>query len=91
MSGWYDSDVPVEYKDLKTSLYQESSKLSGSEIGTRGDIYKSNFLHHIFYKDVHTLTKGNTLEIKSFCYRFGDDYSLLYFNAYDAQLSLLGL
>ena len=64
--------------------------VSGKEFVTDGDTYARSFLHHIFHEDVMSLTKGETLEIKSLCDGFGDDCSYLYFKAYNAQVSLLG-
>lgn len=90
-SSWYDSrNIPAGNHNLKTWMYKANSKVSGTEVVTDADIYAKSFLHHIFFEDVMTLTLGETLELKSYCDGFGDDYSFLFFNAFDAQISLLG-
>ena len=90
-SSWLDSrNIPAGNHDLKTWMYKAYSKVSGTEFVTDGDIYAKSVLHHIFHESVMDLKKDETLELKSLCKGFGDDYSYLYFNAFDAQISLLG-
>ena len=90
-STWYNTEnVPAGNHKLKTSLLKESSKVSGTEFVTDGDTIVKSLPHSIFYEDVMSLTKEETLELKSICDEFGDNYSLLYFNAFDAQISLHG-
>ena len=57
---------------------------------TDGDIYAKNFPHHIFSQKVLDLLVGEELNLKSWCDEFGDDYTLLHFYAYDAEITLLG-
>ena len=90
-SSRYDTmNVPAGNHKLKTWLYKGSSKLSNREVVSDGDIYAEGFPQHIFYKEVMGLTSGDVLKLKSWCDKFGDNYSLLFFNAFDAQISLLG-
>ena len=90
-SSWYDiENVPAGNHKVKTTLRKESSIVSGTEFVTDGDTYAKSLPHNILYEDVNSLTKGETLELKSICDEFGDNYSLLYINAFEAQISLLG-
>ena len=87
-STWYDTlNIPAGNHKLKTSLRKERSKVSGTEFVTDGDTYAKNLPHYVFYEDLMSLTKGEKLELKSICDEFGDLYSLLHFNAFDAQIS----
>ena len=88
-SGWYYS-WDATNKKLKTWLYKGSSNISSTEVITDGDIYAHSFPHHIIFKEVMDLTSGDVLRLKSWCDGFGDNYSLLYFHAIDAQIFLLG-
>ena len=86
-SSWYETmNVPTGNHKLKSRLYKSNSKLSNTEVVTDGDIYAKGFPHHIFYEEVMDLSYGDVLKLKSWCDEFGDNYSLLFFNAFDAQI-----
>ena len=89
-SNWYDTHASKQ-KNLKTYLYKGTGHYNDTEVYTNGRVF-AKIAHHIFWQKVIDLTKGDEFNIKSWCNpAFGDDYTLLHFNAYDAEITMLSL
>ena len=89
-SNWYDTRASTQM-NLKTYLYKGTSHYSDTEVYTNRRVFLK-IAHHIFWQKVIDLTLGDILYLKSWCDpQFGDDYTLLHFNAYDAEITLLSL
>ena len=93
---WYFTNDSVNL-ELHTALYHDikttssESVISGTNVSTDGGHYNRNNPHHIFRQAVYVLGKDDKLNIKSLCNDFTDDQSYLYYNAREAQISILKL
>ena len=88
--NWYGEYYPRANRKLKTWLYI-GTRYYDTQMLTDCDLYNKSFPHHIFSQKVLDLTKGDNLNLKSWCDEFDDDYTLLHFYAYDAEITLLSL
>ena len=75
---------------MKTWLYKGSSKVSNTEVITDGDIYARSFPHHIFFQEVMDFSSGHQVSLRPWCDEYSDEYTLLHFYAFNAEITLLG-
>ena len=93
---WYYTPDSVNL-ELHSALYHDivstssESIIPGTNVSTDGGHYNRNNQHHIFRQALYVLGKGDKLKIKSLRNDFTDNQSYLYYNAKEAQISILKL
>ena len=94
--SWYYTKDSVNL-ELHTALYHHikatssTSIIPGTSVSTDGGHYNKNNSHHILRQEGYVLAQGDTLKIESLCDDFNDNFSYLYYNAREAQISILKL
>ena len=73
---------------LETSVYKGSTNLTSLQITTDGAYHDHSFPHRAHREGLVDLDKGDTITLKSWSEDFGDLYSFLFYEVFDATLSV---
>ena len=86
--GWESSIYKGTKYTLETSVYKGSTNISSLQITTDGTYYDHSFPHRAHHEALVDLDHGDTITLKSWSEDFGDLSSFLFYEVFDATLSV---